>query len=395
MDDKTIEALYCQIKTEETPDVWDRIEKALPEQEKQPEQFDIYKQVSTKKKRKRKYIGIAAAAACLLIIAVPVATLLSWRSGDSARSTAAAGASYDMAAGAVEEYDMPAEAADEYKMADMASEEAYDGGEYGENDINFTGTAMEETGASDGSETSAGETTAGETTGRKLIKTVSMDMETLEFDKTIGELKKAVENNGGYFEYSDISGSSTFRDSLKYGSFTIRIPQNRLYSFVENTGNLGNVLYTSENTEDITLKYIDTQSHIEALNAQQEKLMELMDKADSMEDVLKIEEALSDVRYQLEYYESTKKQYDNQVNYSTVTLSIREVREETPSEDIGIGRRIQDAFKETLMDLSEDGQDLLVWFISSIPYFIIIAAVGAVVILIIRKLWRRHKKKIH
>ena len=157
-----------------------------------------------------------------------------------------------------------------------------------------------------------------------------------------------VRNQDGKEIVKNINTATAMQYSQEYRYADI---SGNLDSFVENTGNLGNVLYTSENTEDITLKYIDTQSHIEALNAQQEKLMELMDKADSMEDVLKIEEALSDVRYQLEYYESTKKQYDNQVNYSTVTLSIREVREETPSEDIGIGRRIQDAFKETLEKL--------------------------------------------
>lgn len=202
------------------------------------------------------------------------------------------------------------------------------------------------------------------TSGRKLIRRVSLEMETLDFDAAYANVQKTVNACGGYFESSNINGNSAYGNGRRYGEFVVRIPTEHLDEFLAQASNMGNILYRSENTEDITLQYIDTESRIEALTLQQEKLMELLEAAKKMEDILSIERELTDIRYELEFYASTKLQYDNLVDYSTVNMYIDEV-------------------------ISEGGQDFVVWFISSLPYFMIIAIVAVIVILIIKKIWRR------
>ena len=83
-----------------------------------------------------------------------------------------------------------------------------------------------------------------------------------------------------------------------------------------------NVTYSSESTEDVTLAYTDMQSHVAALRTEQETLLSMLGQAQSMEDILAIQTQLTQVRYEIESYESQLRVYDNQVDYSTVYLDI-------------------------------------------------------------------------
>ena len=118
-----------------------------------------------------------------------------------------------------------------------------------------------------------------------------------------------------------------------------------------------------------------------------------MDKADSMEDVLKIEEALSDVRYQLEYYESTKKQYDNQVNYSTVTMDICEVERETPVEEKNAWYRMKNGFAESIYNIGQGIKIFAIGFVANIPYIVVFAVILLVLYKFVKIIYHRILKK--
>ena len=164
------------------------------------------------------------------------------------------------------------------------------------------------------------------TVSQKLIKTVSMSMETKEFDALLEDIRRQVEEMGGYIEDSDISGSSYYSTRGNRNAWlTLRIPAGKLEGFVTVVEELGNVVSKRESVEDITLRYVDVESHKKALETEQERLLELLERAENMEDIITIESRLSQVRYELQSYESALRTYDNQVNYSTVSLDISEV----------------------------------------------------------------------
>ncbi len=62
----------------------------------------------------------------------------------------------------------------------------------------------------------------------------------------------------------------------------------------------------SESAEDVTLQYTDTESRIASLKNEQERLNALLEKADTLENIFKLEERLTEVRYELENYQSPK-----------------------------------------------------------------------------------------
>lgn len=206
---------------------------------------------------------------------------------------------------------------------------------------------------------------------RKLIKTVSMDVETEEFDSLISSLLNRINGLGGYVENSSTNGNSYYSNGGRYANYTIRIPADKLDELIGNVTELANVTWKNENVQDVTLQYVDVESHKIALQTEQERLLELMEKADTVEDLITIESRLSEIRYQIQNYESTLRTYDNQVSYSTLYLNISEVKKLTPQEEPNAWERIRDGFAENLESVLTGIQDFFIGLIVAIPYIII------------------------
>lgn len=230
---------------------------------------------------------------------------------------------------------------------------------------------------------------------RKLIKTVDMTVETKEYDMLMTELKNQVSKLGGYIEHMDTyNGSSySYYRSSRSASMTIRIPKDKLTEFVETVSGISNVVRRSDNVEDVTLSYVDMESRRNTLQTEQERLLALLAKAESIEDIITIEDRLSTVRYQLESMESKLRTIDNQVDYSTVYMNIDEVRELTPVEEQTPIERIGEGFVDSLHDIGDGAVEFAVWFVINIPYFVIWAVIITAIVLIVRACRKRSKAK--
>ena len=97
-----------------------------------------------------------------------------------------------------------------------------------------------------------------------------------------------------------------------------------------------------------------------------------MDKADDIDDIISLENRLTNIRYELESYQSMLNHYDNQVNYATINLSISEVKLFTESENASVLSRIQTGFSKNIQTLKTTLENIIVFLCSNIPSFIII-----------------------
>lgn len=210
-------------------------------------------------------------------------------------------------------------------------------------------------------------------TNRKLIRTIDLNLETTEFDTFITSIQNTVSAMNGYIEKSGISGRSLYsgQDSDRYASLIVRVPSAKLDDFTTQISQSGNITRRSESVRDVTLDYSDIESHKKSLTIEQERLWELLKQAESVDSIIALESRLSEIRYQLESYESQLRTFDNQVDYSTVNLSIEEVTVFTPTAPDSIPERIQKELRKNLESICLDFVSLFVWFISSIPFFLI------------------------
>ena len=234
---------------------------------------------------------------------------------------------------------------------------------------------------------------------QKLIRTVNMDAETMSMNALVSWLDSRVAELGGYYEEKSIRRSGSRADGKynQYADMMIRIPAQNLDRFVSQMGEEANILSTSETTENVTLTYVSTQSRVQALETEQKRLLELLENAESMEDLLTIEERLTDVRWELENYASQLRVLDNQVNYSTIYLSIREVEEPTVIVERTVWQKIGDGFTENAGDMWDGLVNFFIWLISAIPYLIPLSLFGGAAVLVIKllkklKLRRKAKK---
>ena len=201
-------------------------------------------------------------------------------------------------------------------------------------------------------------------------------------------------------EQSDISGNSlNYRNELipRYASLKVRIPIDRLDGFISVVEANGNITNKSETTQDVTLQYSDLESRKKSLTVEQERIWALLEKADTLESVIALEERLSEIRYQLESMESQLRLYDNQVDYSTVNLYVHEIKEEasfTPTEPEGIGQRLGKGFTKNLNAVSRGVTGFIIWFLAASPIWVPLAAAVIVILLILRRSKRRMQERL-
>lgn len=160
------------------------------------------------------------------------------------------------------------------------------------------------------------------TGGEKKIYTASLELETTAFDDAAAGLSQLVTQSGGWIENSSVNYVG---DRYRYGSYTVRVPQEKFEDFLNRAGELCHVTYRSTGVEDVTEYYYDTAGRLKTQETKLERLQTLLSKAENMEDIITIESAISDTEQQIESLSGELKHYDAQIDYSAVYLSLSEV----------------------------------------------------------------------
>ena len=232
-------------------------------------------------------------------------------------------------------------------------------------------------------------------TDRKLIKTVSMDVETKEYDGFLAMVQEEVTRLGGYIESLDSYNGSVYSGYRhdRHADMVIRIPQNELAGFLGSVEGESNVISRSENVQDVTLSYVDLESRKEVLLIEQERLLAFLEQAQSMEDIIVLEERLSEIRYEIESKESQLRTYDNKITYSTVYLVVQEVVELTPVEEETAWERISGGFMDNVESIIEGVKEFFIELIIMIPYIVLWSVVIAIFVIVVRAHAKSSKKR--
>lgn len=230
---------------------------------------------------------------------------------------------------------------------------------------------------------------------RKWIINMDISAETENLDEAVKAVEAQITTLGGYLENQSVSNSSissSYRSSRNVW-MNVRIPAEKVDEFVHQVSGVTNVVSSSRNVEDITLAYSDTEGRVNALKTEEARLLELMERAENMSDLLEIEARLTEVRYQLERYTSQLRRYDNQVDYATISLSIREVQRYSPVEKLSFWQRTAKGFRNSIEDLGDTIVGLLEWLIVDLPWLVFFGLIAWGASTLIRKRINHRKKK--
>lgn len=227
-------------------------------------------------------------------------------------------------------------------------------------------------------------------TARKVILNASFEMETKNYEETYSMISQEVEQTGSYVEYSESRGNP--EDGNAWISMTVRVPSDRYAAFKAFIPTAGNVTYTSEGGEDVTAEYFDVDTRLTVLRAQEKRILELLEKAQTVEEMIQIESELTRIRTEIEQLTTQLKRYDDLVSYATIHLTIRQTTDYTVIHEETFLTRMGNAMKDSFESLVSVLQNLVIALIWILPYLLLLAAIAGIILLIFFLYRRKHPR---
>lgn len=244
-------------------------------------------------------------------------------------------------------------------------------------------------------EAEAGATEPAEETDftEKIIYSGYLYVETTEFDTGITALDAMVQEYDGFLESSDVSGyTTTNADGTtsvidRYACYVVRVPCDRFEAFMQQAGTIGNVVNTSRTAENITSQFTDSEAYLASLELQEERLLAMMEQATDVETLVALEARLSEVRYEIDSTTRQLRNWQQQVDYSTVTVNLQEVSVYTPtaSPTRTFGERLSDAFADGWQSFGRGLENLAVGLVEIWPALLLLGAIAVVIVLLVKR----------
>ena len=217
---------------------------------------------------------------------------------------------------------------------------------------------------------------------RKVVKSAELSLQTVRCEESAAKFEALVASFGGYIESSSVQGKGAGGGSGRAASYTARLPADRLDEFLGKAGEIGSVVNRSVRGEDVTQSYFDSETRLKTLRAEQERILALMDKAEKIEDVIKIEERLTRVQTEIEKLTGELKRFDSLISLSTVTVTIAEVQVAAAPENSGFGGQLLSMLRTSVFALGRFFRYALLGVTAVLPFAAAAAAVLAAVFLI-------------
>ncbi|MBE6532845.1 MAG: DUF4349 domain-containing protein [Ruminococcaceae bacterium] len=229
---------------------------------------------------------------------------------------------------------------------------------------------------------------------RKIIKNVNESVQTDKFDDFLDSLYDAISEADGFISSSNYSGNSYYDSStLRTANITIRIPAGNLSSFTEKVENMAVVTSYNEYIDDVTNRYIDITSRIAVLEAEESALLEILKSATTTSEMLDIRTRLVSVQSDLASFRAQRDSIDDKVEYSTVSLHVREVRRAV-AQNVGFFDEVGGNFLDSVYDIGEGLRAFAVWFLGDILYILLFGGIITGIFFLARFLFRKYKNKL-
>ena len=244
--------------------------------------------------------------------------------------------------------------------------------------------AYEASGAADDSALSGAEARPG-----KIIRTVSLTIVTTDFTASLEQLRSLCTGMGGWVSSA---WTSTSGSGLQNASLTLRVPAAQLDSYLSGTADAGRITSQSETAEDVSERYYDTKARLETQQALLTRLQALVTDAADLSDLLLLESEISDTQYTIDSLTASLNSTDRQVDYATVSVSLKEERPEENLQDasLSLGERIASGFRTGWTAFTGFLSDMAVFLVAALPFLLPAALVAVLAVVLHRRGRAKH-----
>lgn len=258
------------------------------------------------------------------------------------------------------------------------------------------GVRVESDGAADDAVSGATDTTQA---ARQpvILRSASRSLESTLFDADLESITTLTEESDGWFETRSVSGQ-TFSEggTGRKATLTARVPTGQLDEYLDALKGIGSTVRYSDTAEDVSVQYYDSQTRLSALRAQYERLTELITDAADLSDLVALEDKLYEVQYEIDSLEGQLRDIESRAGYSSVTITLSEVREytEPPIINPSMKERLANGFAQSLEWLKGFLQDMLVAVVAFSPALVVVIPAVIILWLIIRGVRRKRRRSM-
>lgn len=208
-----------------------------------------------------------------------------------------------------------------------------------------------------------------------LVYQSQVQIDTLEFDKTCAAFDRMMDEYEGFIESKNVSDNGDSydyyvreedREDRQYTmTVTVRIPAEHYRSFMSRTSELGDVRSSEENVTNMTQTYGTMKAQLDVYQTEYKSYLKMLAEAENDSTMLAIREKISEISVQIATIKNQMEGIRNDVSYSTVNLSIREVGEYEEVEDTT-------TFGNRLVNTLRQSWEELLGFLESVLFFILL-----------------------
>jgi hypothetical protein len=213
--------------------------------------------------------------------------------------------------------------------------------------------------------------------GRKIVYNAWISLEVNNVDAAITQLENLANEFNGY--PSSISVSKG--EKIKTGSITLKVPQTEFFDAIIRVEQIGQVKNKNVNSEDVTQQYIDLTARLANAQREEKILLDLMNKATDVKDMLEIESELARVRGEIESYTGQLNFLENRIDYSTITVDLSEPSPPLPLPEVN------------WYSLVISGLSWLLLIVQGLVILVFVAIVPVTIAVLAYYLFRRRQRK--
>ena len=235
------------------------------------------------------------------------------------------------------------------------------------------------------SNSSTNENELASTTDRKVIRNADLELESETPEDIQHKIASIAVSNGGFVVESNQSSSDSQSSTHDVVSMTVRMPAEHFEQTLDEIRNVGGRV-VSENVkgQDVTEEFIDIEARLKAKKALESQFMEIMKRANSIEDALNVQGQLADVRAEIEKIEGRKRFLENQSSLSTIKLRVQTPKVFAASSQ-GFGGRLADSFESGLGVAMNFVLGLVTFIVAVVPFALFI---GLPTVFVFRYFWK-------
>ena len=210
-----------------------------------------------------------------------------------------------------------------------------------------------------------------------IVRSGALDIEVSDLHATLQQAQGLITGLGGY-----IAGSRESNDpNYQYAAITYRVPVERWYDALNGLRDLGTKVL-GENTEaaDVTAEVVDLDARLTNLRAAETQYQGIMAQARTIDDVLKVQNVLTDVRDEIERLQAQRDNLANRAALATLTVNWQVSTSATGVANKGwdLGREVDRAFA-ALVTFTQGLATLVIWLaIAILPILVPLALIGLV-----------------